>query len=285
LIGGCFVENGADAATLVTALVPQVGRALTLAARVLKAASEQPEVQDDAADGTSIRVADRLISAQAWQALVNADPLSAQSLCAIDDLCRALIAALTRAPEMLERSEVRALGTPLGAVGDHSQFAHFLARLLRVPMDEEWLVIDPRSNRGFSLRVSGVANAFQVYALVHAALCAVPRSLFKWSRPVASPPPPTHVLAVAQGSGPQQIDVTYVPPFTLFRWSSITRLGYIPTNEDYQEWYSNSAVPAELARFKAAPRHRVAARFQCGPAPRASHRRCRMALERARDIR
>jgi hypothetical protein len=182
-------------------------------------------------------------------AFVDENPSSAQSLLAVDHFCQALIAALTRQPEVLKSSAVQALTAPLAPVSEASHFAHFLARLLRVPISEEWFIIDPRTCRGFALQVSGVANALQVYALVHAALCAIRRSLTHWSPPVSRPQPPEETLAVANGSGPQEVSGSYVPPFTLFRWTAINHPRRIPDLSDYREWYSNSAIPAELARF------------------------------------
>jgi hypothetical protein len=250
LMGGCLVEKGADAGLLLKALLPRVEQALMQAPRALEAATDLPDVESEEDPASALPVGGRMISARGWQTLVKRDPSSAQSLLALDHLCRALIAALTRAPEMLKTGPVQALSTPLTVVCEASEFAHFLARLLRVPMDEEWFVIDPRTRRGFAFHVSGVANAFQVYALLHAALCRVPRSLAHWSRPIPGPPPSDRVLSVAKGSGPQETSDSYVPPFTLFRWSAITDSRRVPNNEDFREWYSNSAVPAELAHFE-----------------------------------
>jgi hypothetical protein len=249
LMTGCIVEEGANPGVLVKALVPRVEEALKTSTRAVEAVAQLAEMEDDDERETA-NVGVRTISALEWQAFVDKDPSSAQSLLALDHFCQALIAALTRQPEVLKSTAIRALAAPLTPVSELSHFAHFLARLLRVPIDEEWFIIDPRTCRGFALRVSGVANAFQVYALVHAALCVIPRSLTHWSPPVRRPPPPEETLAVANGSGPQQTLGSYVPPFTLFRWTAMSHPRRIPDSNDFRDWYSNSAVPAELARFR-----------------------------------
>jgi hypothetical protein len=249
LLCGCLVEEGATPELLVTRLIPRVEEALTPATRALEVLSGLPEVDatDDAA--STCTVGDRIVSAREWQAFVDEDPTAAHSLLAIDPLCRALIAGLTRWPAALKSGSAQALASRLDPFSHAAQFAFFLARLLRVPMNEEWYILDPKGRRGFALQVSGVANAFQVYALVHAALCHVPRSLTHWSPPVPPPPPNEATLAVANGSGPQEAAGSYTPPFTLFRWTAITKPKHIPGFNDYLDWFSNSAVPAELARF------------------------------------
>ncbi|MCK6537528.1 MAG: hypothetical protein L6Q84_31545 [Polyangiaceae bacterium] len=249
LMGGCLVEEGADPDVLVKALVPRVNEALTVAARACEAVAGLAEADEEDEREATLTIGDRLISAREWEAFVDKDPSSAQSLLALDNFCQALIAALTRLPDTLKSSAVQALAVPLVQVSHASHFAHFLSRLLRVPMNEEWFIIDPKARRGFALEVSGVANAFQVYALVHAALCGAPNSLTHWAPPVPRPAPPAAVLDVANGRGPQEAPGSYVPPFTLFRWTVITEVGRLPGSGDYREWYSNSAVPAELARF------------------------------------
>ena len=184
-----------------------------------------------------------MISEADFQRLLHAAPKQAQSFLALDNFCRPFIAALSREPSLLKSPRLQLLGVPLSAVCDASQFAHFLARLLRVPINESWWIVDPRARRGFALRVSGVANAFQVYALVHAALVQNPRSTF-------APAPTQQVLSVARGTGPQTTSETYVPPFALFRWSAVKHPQHVPNRDDTREWYSNSAVPAELAWFE-----------------------------------
>ncbi|MEZ4222539.1 MAG: hypothetical protein R3B13_16485 [Polyangiaceae bacterium] len=249
LLSGCVVEEGADPELAVKVLVPRLEAALTAARSVVDAATNLDEVETENEQAETVEVANRLVFAREWDAIVDSDSLGAQSLLAIDHFCQPLIAALSRKPDLLKSSSVQALLAPLTHFSDASMYSHFLARLLRVPIDEEWFILDPQGCRGFALQVTGVANAFQVYALLHAVLCGVPRSITHWSRPVRGPQPPSMVLAVADGSGPQEAPGSYVPPFTLFRWSAMDHPGKIPGFDDHREWYSNSAGPAELARF------------------------------------
>src|SRR5262249_32495941 len=114
--------------------------------------------------------------------------------------------------------------------------------LLRVPMGETWLVIDPARNSGLELEGTGVADAFQVYALVHRALYRAGH----WAGRA-----PTDVVEVAEGIASFRSGGDYIPPFALFRWSAIDADRRVPDNMTHaMDWYSNSAIPAELARYE-----------------------------------
>lgn len=260
LLCGCFVEKGADPDLLAILMLPATERALAESVRAWTAVSKLPEVAANDASTRAVVIGPCRVSARQWQDVVDADPVSAQCLLALDKFCQPLIAALTRVPGLLKTEVVQRLIPLLTSASETSVYAGFLARLLRVPIDEEWLLIDPKDSRGFALRVSGVANAFQVYALIHAAMAGMPATLGQRPRSLPGHPPPEEVSAVARGDGPQQLPGVYAPPFTLFRWSSVTAKRSVPNNEDYMEWYSNSAVPAELARFNG-PRIAVVGEF------------------------
>jgi len=194
-------------------------------------------------------VRERQVPPEQFDSLLQEDPRAAQSFLALDKFCIALISSLTRAPSLLKNAAT-SLRSPLGGLHDVAQYTYFLDRLLRVPMGERWLIIDPIHERGFALQVSGLANAFQVYALVHDALVRGPKGCDGWTAPVAGPGPSTEVVAVARGDGPRNGRGVYVPPFTLFRWSAVTADRRVPDNDCVDHWYSNSAVPAELAHFE-----------------------------------
>jgi hypothetical protein len=249
LLGGCIVEEGGSPRLWAEALLPLTAQLLPAAQRAIAQASELPESSSTDL-GEGVWVDGRQLSSDDYQALVERDPIGAQAFRALDHLTQPLIAALTRSPRLLKSAAVEALRPELDGLHEVSEFTGFLYELLRVPIEEQWLIIDPKGGRGFELSVTGVANAFQVYALVHAALLGAPRSLSHWRKPLPGPPPAEHILAVARGTGPQETQDIYVPPFTLFRWSAVTKQRAVPNAEDGHEWYSMSAIPAELARFE-----------------------------------
>lgn len=251
LICGCVVEDGGSPTSQVAKLLERTMEALRSAGRVVEAVrgpnEEESAVEDDGESEPAVMVGDRQVSGSAWKKLLQVDPSAVQSFLALDHFCQPLIAMLTRAPDQLAGELVPGLRDTVAPLAEMSEFAGFLDRLLRVPVEEKWLVVDPRVNRGWELAVSGVANAFQVYALIHRALLAAPRGIWRWRKPVPGPEPASEALAVATGEGPQSADGVYVPPFTLFRWSAVRPEKRVPDMDEYREWYSNSAVPAELA--------------------------------------
>ena len=246
-LSGCIMENGANAEPLAKALAPRVAVALEDAGRFVQAVASLPANESDGDGGHYVQ--DRWVSPEQFDLLLQEDARAAQSFLALDKFCIALISSLTRAPDVL-KSAAASLRRPLEGLEDIAQYTYYLDRLLRVPMEERWLILDPVHDRGFALQISGLANAFQVYALVHDALVHGPQGTDGWTAPVAVPGPPKEVVDVARGDGPRNGQGVYIPPFTLFRWSAVTRDRRVPNNDCTDHWYSNSAIPAELARFE-----------------------------------
>lgn len=250
---GTAVEAGGSPEPVARALLAKLPGLLDAAGAAQSELEKLDELDPDADADGGRQVGARLLHADSVQTVVDAYPDATRAFFAIDLFCRPLIAALTRAPTLLHSADADAVRAGLYAFEDTFECAHFLARLLRVPIDEEWIVIDPTIERAFEMRVSGVANAFQVYCLLHDALgreATVWQRLFgRGSGLLPTGRPPGELVAVASGAGPQRTDHTYTPPFTLFRWSAIVS-GAVPSMGSVHDWYSNSAVPAELTMFE-----------------------------------
>lgn len=248
---GTAVEAGGSPEPVARAVLAKLPGLLHAAVAAQSELEKLDELDLDADGGTPVGA--RLLPSDSVQRIVDEYPDAARAFFAIDLFCRPLIAALTRAPPLLRSAEAEAVITTLSAFEETSEYAYFLARLLRVPIDETWLVVDPTIERAFEVGVSGVANAFQVYCLLHDALgreASVWQRLFgRGSGLLPTGRPPGELVAVASGAGPQQTDHTYTPPFTLFRWSAIVP-GAVPSTGSVHDWYSNSAVPAELSMFE-----------------------------------
>jgi len=244
---GCLVEQGADAEPLCKVLLRRLPRVLDDARRFVDAVTPLPEEQPDGTQG--YYVGDRYVSRPQFLEVLQEDPVAAQSFTGLDGYCQALITALSSAPHMLKQAGP-SLSEKLGGIKDVAQYTYFLDRLLRVPIGEQWLIIDAIHARGFVVDVTGVANAFQVYALLHDALATGSDGMRTWSSPVDLPAPSLDVVEVASGRGDQCVEGVYTPPFTLFRWNAVTRERRVPDTSCTDEWYCMSAIPAELARFE-----------------------------------
>ena len=244
---GCLVEQGADAETLCTALLDRLPRALDDARRFVDAVAPLPEEEPDGTKGCYVR--DRYVSQPQLIKLLQEDPVAAQSFTSLDGYCKGLIAAFSAAPHVLKEAGP-SLRETLSGMDDVAEYTYFLDRLLRVPMDEQWFIIDAIHDRGFVVDVTGVANAFQVYALLHDVLTRGPGGASDWSAPVTLPAPSPEVVDVARGRGAQSAEGVYIPSFTLFRWTAVSKARRVPDSGCVNEWYCMSAIPAELARFE-----------------------------------
>jgi len=232
---GMLVEHGANVDLLTKPLLARARKALEEALRLVEASREVDEVEEY----EGVLLGKRWIAEEWIPKHLAIDPVAVQSFVALEHFFMALVVVLSSSATLLASVEARALIDLMDALGIEGQA---LDRLSRVPLNETWLVLDPARDRGVEMTVSGVADAFQVYALVHQAL----HEAGAW--PDA---PDADVVAVADGTGPRGVDASYIPPFALFRFGVVDAAKTVPDNgENVMDWYSNSAIPAELARHE-----------------------------------
>lgn len=145
-----------------------------------------------------------------------------------------LRAAARSRPELLERSRAND-----GALGGQS----FLTDMLRVLDDEPLVVIHPAEGKGYALRISGVADNFQLHTLLAGELIGDGR--------LNGEPPNERVLALARGVGEPSGRLHARGSFNLWHWTGLRADGTLPEGQTGSEhWIWNEGVPADVRAFE-----------------------------------
>ncbi len=147
-----------------------------------------------------------------------------------------LRAAARARPELLERAR---------ANDRYHNGQSFLTCMLRVLDNEPLLVLHPAEGKGFALRISGVADNFQLHTLLAGELIGDER--------LSGAPPDPRVLALARGTAEQSENLTASGSFNLWNWTGLRADGTLPEGQTGTEhWIWNEGVPADVRAFEGA---------------------------------
>lgn len=145
-----------------------------------------------------------------------------------------LRAAARARPELLERA--RQNDAHLGGQS-------FLTDVLRVLDDEPLLVIHPAEGKGYALRISGVADNFQLHTLLAGELTGDGR--------LSGDRPDPRVLALARGEGEPSERLHATGSFNLWNWTGVRADGTLPEGQAGSEhWIWNEGCPADIRPFE-----------------------------------
>lgn len=145
-----------------------------------------------------------------------------------------LRAAARSRPELLERSRAND-----GYFGGQTH----LTCMLRVLDNEPLLVLHPAEGKGFALRVSGVADNFQLHTLLAGELIGDGR--------LSGEPPDADVLALARGTAEQSERLHASGAFNLWNWTGVRADGTLPEGQTGSEhWIWNEGVLADVRAFE-----------------------------------
>jgi hypothetical protein len=232
---GALVEEGASPMTALPAVLGRLPRAFQEAAHFVETCRED----DDAAEGDERNCIVRCGA----HVSVNM-PMEARAWRSLEDLCLPAIAMLSRAKEarktMPGKESLLSLASPLS---DWHRAVQLFAQMLLVLDDEPLLALHPASRRGYSLRISGIADGFQLHALLADALVGDPsEELLEAARP--------DPLVIAHARGEETL---FPPPpavaiFDLVQWYGLDREGNV--GDDTSTWFWNDGSPADLAHFE-----------------------------------
>ncbi len=115
----------------------------------------------------------------------------------------------------------------------------FFGKMLHVLDDEPFLVLDAENRRGFRLRTFGIADNFQLHALLREALTA---GAIPASQAIPGDPFPAEASAVLHG--PSSADLSLGSDWQLSTWRG---LGTKDTEKiDTSAWIWNEGFPAEI---------------------------------------
>jgi hypothetical protein len=240
---GALVELGANPEQALAPILARTREALTEATVFAEAcqaeARSAPPSEDLDADDTEAcieaygqQVADRM-------------PEKAEAWLAAADLLRAMTALLSRsAPaRVAARSDpelVVALERMLGLADPGC--ARFVRQLLQVLDGEELLVLYPELARGYRVRISGVADNFQLDVLLAAALIGDPQQ--GWL-PGTAPDP--QAIAAAKDGPVSDSPPTAFRSFKMVNWHGLRPDGALGDGtDDHEHWIWSEGVPADI---------------------------------------
>ena len=176
---------------------------------------------DQHAQALNVVAARRPSALDAWQRLHEIWP-GAIALLSVDPAARAEAADLAPLAERIE--EVHAAGG-------------WLRAMLTVLDEEPYVAIEPATRTGIVGRMSGIVENFQLNTLL---MDEFPRDEPRVSR---------EAVAVARGTGPQQIDETVTGAWNLYTYAALRPGGELPDPIDraYADtWISNEGMPADI---------------------------------------
>lgn len=234
---GAMLEAGHDPRPARAAMLGALQMTLPLCARVVDEARAEvgdPDpalgLDDDAIDewladqhahAINVVAARRPSALKAWQRLQEIWP-GAIALLSVDPAARAEASELAPVAEKIE--EVHAAGG-------------WLRAMLTVLDEEPYVAIEPGTRTGIAGRMSGIVENFQLNTLL---MDEFPRDEPRVSKAA---------VAVARGSGPQQIDETVTGVWNLYSYAALQPGGTLPeaTDRDYADtWIWNEAMPADI---------------------------------------
>lgn len=176
-------------------------------------------------------------------------PFEAEAWLALQPLCLGAIAMLSRSPQLRRTAREhetllpRLLKLPL-----HQGSVAFLKQMLQVLDEEELLVLYPGLRRGYRIRISGIADNFQLHTLLAGELIG--------DRPGLLPGKPLHPLTIAAAKNKPVLPRTPSAEgrFNLWTWQGLPCLqtNGKTTNEldGTEHWIWNEGVPADIPPFE-----------------------------------
>jgi hypothetical protein len=149
-----------------------------------------------------------------------------------------LRAAARSRPEVLRLSE---------EADDVTGNTSFLTDMLRVLDDERLVVLHPGEQKGFEVRISGLADNFQLHTLLMAELIGDPQA--GWL-PGAKPDPAV-VAAAGTGAQPANTRLGTTGAFNLWNWPALQADGTLPAGQGNAGWWVwNEGNPGDIRPFE-----------------------------------
>lgn len=242
---GAIVENGGNPDIALDATLSRLREVLTLAQLFAEACEDAGggDESDDEEDDERDPVADY------GEQVAESMPENAIAYQAVEPLGMGAIAMLSRSMAGRKKArrqfaDVRALADDLAS---YHERAHYLAQILSVLDDERLIVLHPGQQRGFVVRIHGIATNFELFVLLADALIGDPSQ--GWLAG-AKPPP---VVAAACRDQPAEVAAEFpaVGAFNFWNWQALRPDGSLPPPvEATDAWIWMEGIPADIESFE-----------------------------------
>jgi hypothetical protein len=250
---GALVENGGDPDIAVGAVLAHLPDTLAAAAVFIDACEQLAGQGQEEAEGEAEEEAENeeeeeadVVDRFGYQ-VAQELPDEGQAWLSLRPMALGAIAMLGRSPRA--RQQARGMEHLLDRAGylagRHPQ-VRFLHLMLRVLDNEELLVLHPETKRGYRVRISGIADNFQLHLLLADTLIGDQgRGLLPGKRP-----DPRAVAAARD----KQVDPrarSAQGVFNLWTWRGLQPDGSLPVaTGDSAHWIWNEGTPADIPHFE-----------------------------------
>lgn len=174
-------------------------------------------------------------------------PTESRAFRALEPFSLAAIAMLSRSIDARKAARSRArLRDALDELGGQYGHAGFLWIMMQVLDDEPLLVLHPGQARGYQVRISGLADNFQLHTLLaHALIGRISPRWLRGRRPSAAEVAAAKGGPCTEGGPPAQ------GAFNLWTWRGLKPDGTLPdAMSGSSHWVWNEGVPADIPRFE-----------------------------------
>jgi hypothetical protein len=174
-------------------------------------------------------------------------PEEGQAWLSLRPMCLGAIAMLGRSPRARQQGRAtESLSDRAGYLAGRHDQVSFLHMMLQVVDNEELLVLHPETKRGYRVRISGIADNFQLHLLLADALVGDPA---KGLLPGQRPDPRTVAAARDQPVDPQARSAQGV--FNLWTWQGLQPDGRLPEGfGESDHWVWNEGTPSDIPHFE-----------------------------------
>lgn len=259
---GSLVERGGDPGIAGPALLDLLPRMLEMVVQFYDACRERAETDPDIAKEIEERAKDdegydldQYISDEGWQALAQRfapfifkhKPIPVLAHMAEEFYCLGVIAHLSKSKPLraAARSRPELLARAV-AVNDAAGHGSFLTDMLRVLDDEKLVVLHPGEKKGYEVRISGIADNFQLHTLLAGTL--IGNSADGWLS--GTRPDPAVVAYARDAEITERLHTT--GSFNLWNWSGLQPDGMLPTGQTQgsEHWVWNEGNPGDIVPFE-----------------------------------
>lgn len=233
-VGGAMVESGFPPAPFSEAIATRLPLWANDVARFHERLIEQtgtlPEDEDGAYEGRF---------AQVFETLSFEMPQEYDSWARLQTFYLPIVSVLCMDAEL--REELKGLSEVLSPLTETHEGADWISKLLCVYDKAPLLVIEPATKRGFVGLMSGIADNFQLHALLMSAFSEVDGEERLSST----------AKAIFEGEGEPEIEETVSSHWNLFNWQALNEHGMLPDAlTGMPHWIWNEGTPADISTFE-----------------------------------
>lgn len=249
---GALVEGGFDPTLALDAILDRLEgqvapESCDFAAACREAAADEPGPEAGEGEGEGEGDDERPDPVESHGERVAAlMPEQARSFRSLRAFSLAAIAMLSRSAESRAASRLRtSLRKSLDELGGQYGHAGELWIMMQVLDDEPLLILHPAQGKGYRVRISGLADNFQLHTLMADAL--VGRFSRRWLR---GRRPAAKEAATARGGSTGKGEVHAHGSFNLWTWRGLRPDGTLPEPMESTHWIWNEGVPADIPEFE-----------------------------------